>query len=180
MAYKYTIKGIRKFNEYKVVEQTKRFVKDLADKLHFTERQVTPTDEEVESFTMTAEDVSTQGVNIKFYVGETIIVELPWIASEWDVRLCYAFLHAVVKVHRTARILDEEEKSAKLTDCDAEEQWNQRFRNMEDILNKGEGMVLAGVNRDFYLQPSRYHVNGRKKDGVSAAFRDFMPYNKEY
>ena len=174
MAYKYTIKGIRKFNEHKVVEQTKRFAKDLADKLHFTERQVTPTDDEVESFTMTAEDVSTQGVNIKFYVGETIIVELPWLASEWDVRLCYAFLHAVTKVHRTARITDEEEKSAKLTDCDAEEQWNLRCRNMEDILGKGERMVLAGVNRDFYLLPTTYHADDRKKDGVSAAFRDFI------
>ena len=33
-------------------------------------------------------------------------------------------------------------------------------------------MVLAGVNRDFYLLP--YHVDDRKKDGVSAAFRDFI------
>ena len=173
MIQKFTIKGIRKFNEQKVIERTMMLFKDHTDNLHVIKRYVTPTDNEVESFTLMAECVSTQGVSVKLRIGETILVELPWLASEWDVRLCYAFLNAVMKVHRMARILDEKEKSVKLTDCDAEDQWNLRLKNMADILSKSERMALAGVNRDFYLEPSSYRKDEMEANGASAAFQDF-------
>ena len=80
-------------------------------------------------------------------VGGTVAVELPWLASEMDVRLCYAFLNAVKKVHRAARIMEENERGAKLADCDAQEQWGQRRNNMRAILDKGETVVVTGVTR---------------------------------
>ena len=174
MAYKYTIKGIRQFNEQKVVEFTKMLFKDYAGELDVTRRYNSPLDVEIESFTLMTDNASTQGVNVKQRIGGNIIVELPWFASEFDVRLCYAFLNAVKKVYRMARVVDEDEKTVKLTDCDAEEQWNLRRKNMKEILNKGERIVLAGVNREFHLEPSEYYASDKKADGISAAFDDFI------
>ena len=174
MAYKYTIKGIRRFNEQKVIEFTKMLFKDYADALDVLKRYNSPMDDETESFTLLTENASTQGVNVKQRIGGNIIVELPWFASELDVRLCYAFLYAVKKVHRIARIMDEDEKSVNLSDCDAEEQWNLRRKNMKEILNKGERMVLAGANREFHLEPSKYHADKEKDEGISSAFEDFV------
>ena len=174
MAYKYTIKGIRQFNEQKVVEFTKMLFKDYAGELDVTRRYNSPLDVEIESFTLMTDNASTQGVNVKQRIGGNIIVELPWFASELDVRLCYAFLNAVKKVYRMARVVDEDEKTVKLTDCDAEEQWNLRRKNMKEILNKGERIVLAGVNREFHLEPSEYYASDEKADGISAAFENFI------
>ena len=174
MIQKYTIKGIRKFNEDKVIEWTRKIFKALGNDLEVSEWYNTPTDMYWECITLMAENGSTQGVNVKLRIGETVVVELPWLASEMDVRLCYAFLNAVTKVHRMARIMDENEKSVKLTDCDAEEQWSLRLKNMADIIKKGERTVLAGVNRDFYLDPSSYQNDTEETDGASAAFRDFV------
>lgn len=169
-----TIKGIRKFNEQKVIERTLLLFKDNADELDVMRRFNSPMDNESESFTLMTENASTQGINIKQRIGGNIIVELPWFASELDVRLFYAFLNAVKKVHRMARVVDEDDKTVKLTDCDAEEQWNLRRKNMKEILNKGERMVLAGVNREFHLEPSKYYAADEKADGISAAFEDFI------
>lgn len=174
MVYKYTIKGIRQFNEQKAVEFTKMLFKDYAGELDVTRRYNSPLDVEIESFTLMTDNASTQGVNVKQRIGGNIIVELPWFASELDVRLCYAFLNAVKKVYRMARVVDEDEKTVKLTDCDAEEQWNLRRKNMKEILNKGERMVLAGVNREFHLEPSEYYASDKKADGISAAFENFI------
>ncbi len=168
-----TIKGIRKFNEQKVIERTLLLFKDNADELDVMIRFNSPMDDESESFSLMTENASTQGVNIRQRIGGNIIVELPWLASEMDVRLCYAFLNAVMKVHRMARIMDENERYVKLTDCDAEEQWGYRLKNMVDIIKKGENTVLAGVNRDFYLDPSSYQNDVVEADGASAAFEDF-------
>ena len=91
---KFSIKGIRKFNEKKVIELTSMIFKDHADKSCFIKRYNTPSDIELESLTLMAKNASTQGVSVKLRIGETVIVELPWFASEMDVRLCYAFLNA--------------------------------------------------------------------------------------
>ena len=41
------------------------------------------------------EGLSTQGITIKQMIGGCVIVELPWLASEADVRLCYACLNGM-------------------------------------------------------------------------------------
>ena len=173
MAYKYTIKGIRKFNEQKVVERTEMLFNTCSCCLAVLRRYHITLNNELESFTLMADKVSTQGVNIRQLIGGSIVVELPWFASEGDVRLCYAFFNAVMRVYRMARIVDEEEKSVRLTDCDAEDQWTLRCNNMADAISKGERMVLAGVNRDFYLEPSSYQANSRDVNVAKAAFEDF-------
>ena len=174
MIQKYTIKGIRKFNEDKVIEWTRKIFKALGNDLEVSEWYNTPTDMCWVCITLMAENGSTQGVNVKLQIGGTVVVELPWLASEFDVRLCYAFLNAVMKVHRMARIMDEDEKSVRLTDCDAVEQWSLRLKNMANIIKKGERTMLAGVNRDFYLDPSSYQNDVEEADGASAAFKDFV------
>ena len=173
MISKFTIKGIRQFYEQKVIERTMLLFKGHADDLCVMRRYDSPKDTETDYFTLMTDNASTQGVNVKQRIGGNIIVELPWFASELDVRLCYAFLNAVKQVHRTARITDEDEKTVNLTDCDAEEQWNLRRNNMKETLNKGERIVLAGVNRDFHLEPSQYLADEENTDGASSAFEDF-------
>lgn len=173
MIQKYTIKGIRRFNDRKVVERTKMMFKNHAGGSDVISRYRCPMDDEAEYFTLMMGKGSTQGVNVKQRIGGTIVVELPRLASECDVRLCYAFLNAVMKVHRTARIMGEGEKPVSLSDCDAEEQWHLRRKNMAGIIHKGETMVLAGVNKNFYLEPSCYHHDVGEADATSAAFEVF-------
>lgn len=174
MAYKFTIKGIRKFNEEKVVEKTLTSYRGVEGDPDVKIRYHQETGEEKELYTIMTEKVSTQGVNIKHMVGGNIIVELPWLASQMDVRLCYAYLNAIKKVHRGARIMDEEEKGVKLTEADAKEEWQQRWQNMDEIINKGEKLVVAGAFRDFHLNPAKYIGSDEASNRISEAFDDFI------
>ncbi len=173
MAYKFTIKGIRKFNEEKVVEKTLTSYRGVAGDPEVKIRYNQETGEEKESYTIMTEKVSTQGINVKHMIGGNIIVELPWLASQMDVRLCYAYLNAIKKVHRAVHITDEEDKHVKLTEADAKEQWQQRWQNMNDIINKGEKSVVAGVVRDFHINPTKYIGRDEATNRVSEAFDDF-------
>ena len=174
MAYKFTIKGIRKFNEEKIVEKTLTSYRGVADDPEVKIRYHQETGEERESYTIMTEKVSTQGINIKHMVGGNIIVELPWLASLMDVKLCYAYLNAIKKVHRGCRIVDEEDKGVKLTEADAKEQWHLRCKNLDDIINRGEKLVISGANRDFHLNPARYIGRDEAKNKIEEAFEDFI------
>ena len=174
MASKFTIKGVRKFNEEKVIDNALALFKGIGDDNDVMRRGNEPVGSEIESYTLMTEGFSTQGITIKQMVGGSIVVELPWLASEMDVSLCYAFLNAVKKVHRAARILEEDEKDAKLADCDAQEQWNQRHHNMEEILHRGETTVVTGVTRDFHLNPEHYVPKDSQQVCTDDAFADFV------
>ena len=87
MAYKFTVKGIRKFNEEKVVRNALVSYRGIVDDLGVKIRYHQETGEEKESYTIMTENASTQGINIKHMVGGNIIVELPWYASQMDVKL---------------------------------------------------------------------------------------------
>ena len=174
MAYKFTIKGIRKFNEEKIVEKTLTSYRGVADDPEVKIRYHQETGEERESYTIMTEKISTQGINIKHMVGGNIIVELPWLASQMDVKLCYAYLNAIKKVHRGCRIVDEEDKGVKLTEADAKEQWHLRCKNLDDIINRGEKLVISGANRDFHLNPARYIGRDEAKNKIEEAFEDFI------
>ena len=174
MAYKFTIKGIRKFNEEKVVEKALLSFRGIANDPQVKVMYHEPSGEEKESYTVMTVNVSSQGVNIKHMIGGNIIVELPWLASQMDVRLCYAYLNAVKKAHRGARIMDEEDKGVKLTEADAKEQWQQRWQNMDEIINKGEKLVVAGAVRDFHLNPSKYIGRDEATNRIGEAFDDLV------
>ena len=174
MAYKFTIKGIRKFNEERVAEKALTAYSGIPDDPSVKIRYHQPADDEEESYSIMTEKASTQGVKIRHMVGGNIIIELPWLASKMDVKLCYDYLKAIKKVHRVARILDEEDKGVKLTEDEVNEQWRQRCKNMDDIINRGERTVIAGVVRDFYLNPTRYTGLDEAKNYVMDAFGDFI------
>ena len=174
MAYKFTIKGIRKFNEEKVVERTFSLYRGIAGDPEVKIRYNQETGEEKVSYTIMTEKLSTQGVNIKHMVGGNIIIELPWLASQMDVRLCYAYLKAIKKAHRAVHIIDEDDKSVKLTEDEAKEQWHQRRKNMDEIINRGEKTVIAGVMRDFHLNPVKYIGRDEATNKIDEAFEDFI------
>lgn len=174
MAYKFTIKGIRKFNEEKVVERTLSLYRGVEGDPGVKIRYHQETGEEKESYTIMTEKVSTQGVNVKHMIGGNIIVELPWLASKMDVMLCYAFLKAIKKVHRAVHITDEEDKHVKLTEDEAKEQWYLRRRNMDEIINRGDKTVIAGILRDFHLNPALYIGRDEAANRIDEAFADFM------
>jgi len=174
MAYKFIIKGIRKFNEEKVVEKALVSYRGIANDPEVKVMYHETSGEEKESYTVMTVNVSSQGVNIKHMNGGNIIVELPWLASQMDVRLCYAYLNAVKKVHRGARIMDEEDKGVKLTEADAKEQWQQRWQNMDEIINKGEKLVVAGAVRDFHLNPAKYVGRDEATNRIGVVFEDLV------
>ena len=174
MAYKFTIKGIRKFNENKVVERTLSLYRGVEEDPGVKIRYHQETGDEKESYTIMTEKVSTQGVNVKHMIGGNIIVELPWLASKMDVQLCYALLKAIKKVHRAVHITDEEDKHVKLTEDEAKEQWHLRRRNMDEIINRGEKTVIAGILRDFHLNPEKYIGKDEAANRIEEVFDDFM------
>jgi hypothetical protein len=174
MAYKFTIKGIRKFNEERVVEKFFDTFKEYEDIEDVKIISHNPINDETDSYTVMTLNVSTQGVNIKQLVSKDILVELPWLASQMDVKLCYAYLNAVKKVYRGARIIDEEEKGVKMTDAEAKEQWHLRCNNMNDIINRGETTVIAGAIRDFHLNPAKYIGRDEPTNRIEDAFADFL------
>ena len=83
MAYKFTIKGIRKFNEERIVEKffgifkEVKSIEDVKVKNHY------PGNDETDSYTAMVVNHSTQGVNIKQLVNKDILVELPWEGCWW-------------------------------------------------------------------------------------------------
>lgn len=174
MAYKFTIKGIRKLNVDKVVEKALDLFLGKVDEPRVKTKFREPVGEEEESYYIMAEGVSTQGIIIRHMVGGNIIVELPWLASQMDVKLCYAYLKAIKKVHRAARIMDEEDKGVKLTEDEVIDLWHQRCKNMDDIINKGEKTVIAGAMRDFHLNPARYIAQDETRNYYEEAFADFI------
>ena len=174
MAYKFAIKGIRKFNEERVIEKFFDAFKEIEKIEDVKILNHNPVNDETDSYTVMTLNVSTQGVNIKHLVSKDILVELPWLASQMDVKLCYAYLNAVKKVYRGARILDEEEKGVKLTETEAKEQWHLRCKNMDDIINRGETTVIAGALRDFHLNPAKYIGRDEAANRIEDAFADFL------
>lgn len=131
MANKFIIEGIRKFNDLLFIENTLMLI-NKGDDNEVKRRYNEPTCGEVEFYTLMIEGLSTQGITIKQMIGGCVIVELPWLASEADVRLCYACLNAIKKTHRASRITEEDEKDEKFSDIDAQEAWCQRSHNMEE------------------------------------------------
>jgi hypothetical protein len=174
MAYKFTIKGIRKFNEERVVEKFFDTFKEVENIEDVKILNHNPVNDETDSYTVMTLNVSTQGVNVKHLVSKDILVELPWLASLMDVKLCYAYLNAIKKVYRGARILNEEEKDVKLTEAEAKKQWHLCRKNMDDIINRGETMVIAGAYRDFHLNPAKYIGRDETTNHIDDAFADFI------
>ena len=172
MICKFIIKGIRQFNEKRVIDKTLMLLGNASQ--NFIKWYNPLVNDERESYTLMLECLSTQGVGVKRMIGGSIIVELPCLASGNDTRLCYAFLNAVKMVHRTSRILDDKEKNAELTDYAFMMQGYLRHQNMGEILNKGEKTVLTGVNRDFHLNPEKYMSEESSTNRITQAFLDFM------
>jgi hypothetical protein len=164
----------RCINEEKVVEKALTAFSGIPDDSSVKIRYQRADDNEVEVYTIMTERRSTQGVKIRHMVGGNIVIELPWLASQMDVKLCYAYLKAIKKVHRAARIMDEDDKGVKLTDEEVIDQWHQRMKNMDDIINKGEKTVIAGAMRDFYLNPARYIAQDEARNYYEEAFADFI------
>ena len=173
MAYKYFIKGIRRFNAEKVQNVAKELFLGKDEEFDLMVRSNRNEYGEEESFTILTDELSTQGVNITFRIDGQIVLELPWLASIMDVRFCYAYLKAVKKVHRSARITDENGTDVKTTDEDAKQQWFARCDNMAEILEKGEDLTIKGWYRDFYIHPERYDGEKSIEDKVYAAFGEF-------
>lgn len=174
MAYKYFIKGIRRFKAETVQKKSKELFLGKDEDYQLRIRHNQSENGEVESFTVFTEDLSTLGVNLSFHIDGQIVLELPWLASIMDVRFCYAYLKAVKKVHRSARIMDENGKDVKITDEDARQQWFARCDHMAEIIEKGEPLTIKGWHRDFYIHPERYKNEESIEDKVYAAFGEFL------
>ncbi len=173
MAYKYYIKGIRKFNDEKVEDKAKSLFLNEDEDYQLMVRKNTDKNGEIESFTVLIDEVSTQGVKVSYRIDGQIEVELPWLASIMDVRFCYAYLQAAKKVHRAARFIDENGKDVKITNKEAREQWFVRCDNMSEIIEKGEDLTVKGWYRDFFIHPDRYNKESSIEDKVYKAFDEF-------
>ena len=101
------------------------------------------------------------------------VVELPWVASRTDVQLCYMLLHTVKRIHRMAHILNKDEKEVRLTDDDEQRHWMMIREYMAELLTRNERTIIAGVNRDFYLNPGHYAEVNDLSSRVDKAFDDF-------
>lgn len=82
MAYKFTIKGIRKFNEERVIEKFFDAFKEIEKIEDVKIMNRNPVNDETDSYTVMTLNVSTQGVNIKHLVSKDILVELPCL-TRW-------------------------------------------------------------------------------------------------
>lgn len=173
MTNKYHIKGIRRFNAEKVQKTAKELFLSKEEDYQLMTRSNKNENGEVDSFTVLTDEFSTQGVNLTFRIDGQIILELPWLASIMDVRFCFAYLKAVKKVHRTARIVDENGKDVKTTDEDAKQQWFARCDNMAKVIEKGEDQTVKGWHRDYHIHPKRYDKEECIEDKVYAAFDEF-------
>lgn len=174
MAYKFTIKGIRRLNTQKVNEKTQRLFSHDNHVDSISAVWKTPGDDELGRMMLVSEGSSTQGVTIKILFNDNIIVELPWYASKKDVQLCYAYLSAMKRIHRAARIMGDHDDSVTLTEDDMEADWSWRHSNMEAVLEKNEKSVLAGVVHDFYIDPGQYRMMADVSNIVDMAFSDFI------
>ncbi len=73
MAYKFAIKGIRKFNEERVIEKFFDAFKEIEKIEDVKIMNHNPLNDETDSYTVMALNVSTQGVNIKHLVNKDIV-----------------------------------------------------------------------------------------------------------
>ena len=73
MAYKFTIKGIRKFNEERVIENFFDAFKEIEKIEDVKIMSHNPLNDETDSYTVMTLNVSTQGVNIKHLVNKDIV-----------------------------------------------------------------------------------------------------------
>ena len=182
MATKFTVKGVRNFKERKVFALALDILEDCVaasneePEAEFSVKMCYNHLEEGEtnSCSLLTEGYSTQGVNVKQRVGATLVVELPWLACYMDLCLCFSILHAIKMVHRSARIMDADGKYFLMTDDDLERQWNRQCQNMDALLRKHEITTIAGVKRDFYVNPVRYKMMEAVADPVAEAFDDFV------
>ncbi len=172
MVNKFYIKGIRRFHYGKVKELFQRLAgKDDELRIEVEERDTHG--DEREAYRVVADLLSTQGVSVRFLWSGIIVVELPWVASHADVQLCYTLLRVVKRIHRAARILNKDEKEVRLTDDDEQRHWMMIREYMAELLTRNERTIIAGVNRDFYLNLGYYAEVNDLNSRVEKAFDDF-------
>ncbi len=182
MATNFTVKGVRNFKERNVFAMALNILEgrmgasSVEAESEFNVKMCYNHLEEGEtnSCSLLTEGYSTQGVNVKQRVGATLVVELPWLACYMDLRLCFCILLAIKMVHRSARIMDEDGKYFLMTDDDLERLWRRQRENMDALLRKHEMTTIAGVNRDFFVDPVRYRMMAALSDPVEEAFSDFV------
>lgn len=172
MAYHYFIKGILRFNEEKVKEKLVGLMRRVTDEdIDVVCNDLR--DDETASYCISVRQQSTTGVCVRCLWNGIIVVELPWLSSQVDVYLCYALLNAVKKTHRAAHIINKEEKGVKLNGEAMERQWLQNCVNMAEMLYRDERTVIAGLNRNWFVNPQRYAGTDNMDDKTRKAFDDF-------
>lgn len=169
----FTVKGIRSFNENRVIEKAKAllFGRNGKEELKQYYYKVEEARDEIESVTYAIECASVLGVTIKYVEDNSIRVELPWLANRFDVKLCYAILEAIKKVHRSSHILANDAE-ADLSDEVVMDQIRKREQRMADLLENDDMVALTGLHHNFYVSRKFYEKKGVKP--LAGALADFI------
>lgn len=151
----FIVKGIRRFNKAKVLENTRKmFGKTHRNRLVGAMEQASYEDKV--TTLLFSWGLSTQGIEVAERFDGAIEVVVPWMAAEADVDLCYCYLTAIKKVHRSARVsIDDNE--VKFTPEYVQELWAKHEKAISEALSKGEELTLNGIVREFHLHPSFYN-----------------------
>lgn len=173
MAYQFTIKGIKKYDEEKVVAAIVDLFHGSTDMSDVGVRCRPALGDITESLNFIIRRKSTQGTDVFFHRNGTITVELPTLASLSDVKFCYLMLKAVKTVYHNCHILNEDGRETDLSDRQRKRQWMKQLQNMDDIIGQDQMTVLKGAHRDFYITPAKYQGRDERCNRPQDAYDDF-------
>lgn len=110
------------------------------------------------SFTTVLNYASTQGVSVVYYSNEQahLHIELPWLASIGDVKLAFAYMHALRELYPDCVILYDENREQQF--ALAPENFDamvvsrlQNLMQLVELFDDKQHMQVQGVNRAFFV-----------------------------
>lgn len=130
---------------------------------------------------------STQGVGVTYFPGSEaqMHIELPWLASIGDVKLAFAFMHALRELYTDCIILYDEnrEEQFELVQDNYDAMIVMRLQNIEQIIEDfkdGQHVCIGGVNHNFFVPTQEDYPEMTVEDIVIKAMNMFIEVQWNY
>lgn len=118
-------------------------------------------------------DYTTQAVIVNYMEDDSIEIQLPMLASEADVELCYAYLNALKDLQPNCAITLANGKVADISEEAAVKKYIEHCSYLAKQMRQGD-IELSGINAPFNPSKSTAIAEASNEDRIEVAWAEFQ------